>query len=40
MDTGVFALAAYSRENFLYPRSLLLGDAVPTNIAEGKAPQE
>ena len=40
MDTGVFALAAYARENFLYPRNLLLGDDVPTHIAEGKAPRE
>jgi len=38
MDTGVFALAAYKRENFLYPRHLLLGDDLPTDIAEGKAP--
>jgi len=38
MDTGIFALAAYKRENFLYPRELLLGDAQPTHIAEGKAP--
>jgi hypothetical protein len=40
MDTGVFALAAYAREDFLYPRNLLLGDDVPTRIAEGKAPRE
>src|SRR6266436_5301925 len=40
MDTGVFALAAYKRENFLYPRNLLLGDDVPVNIAEGKAPSQ
>jgi len=38
MDTGVFALAAYKRENFLYPRNLLLGDDLPTDIAERKAP--
>lgn len=38
MDTGVFALSAYHRENFLYPRDLLLGDRAPANIAEGKAP--
>ena len=35
-----FALAAYKRENFLYPRNLLLGDDVPVNIAEGKAPSQ
>ena len=40
MDTGVFALAAYDRGNFLYPRELLLGDTAPTNIAEGQAPSE
>ena len=40
MDTGVFALAAYKRENFLYPRNLLLGDDEPVNIAEGKAPHQ
>ena len=39
MDTGVFALAAYARENFLYPRNLLLGDEQPDDIAEGKAPR-
>ena len=38
MDTGIFALAAYDRKDFLYPRNLLLGDDEPTNIAEGKAP--
>ena len=38
MDTGIFALAAEKRENFIYPRELLLGDGVPENIAEGKAP--
>jgi hypothetical protein len=40
MDTGIFALAAYDRENFLSPRNLLLGDDQPTGIAEGKAPAE
>ena len=40
MDTGIFALAAYEREPFLYPRNLLLGDDAPTHIAEGKAPVE
>jgi len=40
MDTGVFALVAYKRENFLYPRNLLLGDDLPVNIVEGKAPQQ
>ena len=38
MDTGIFALAATKRENFIYPRELLLGDGVPEDIAEGKAP--
>ena len=38
MDTGVFALAAYDRKDFLYPRNLLLGDDQPTHIAEGTAP--
>lgn len=38
MDTGIFALSAYDRENFLYPRELLLGDEQPINISEGKAP--
>jgi hypothetical protein len=38
MDTGIFALAADKREHFLYPRELLLGDALPTHIAEGRAP--
>ena len=33
---GRFALAAYKRENFLYPRNLLLGDDMPVNIAEGR----
>jgi NADH-quinone oxidoreductase subunit I len=40
MDTGIFALAAYEREHFLYPRNLLLGDDEPTHIAEGRAPAE
>jgi hypothetical protein len=40
MDTGIFALAAYERGNFLYPRNLLLGDDEPVNIAEGKTPAE
>ncbi len=40
MDTGIFALAAYDRDNFLYPRELLLGNEQPTDIAEGKAPTE
>ena len=38
MDTGVFALAAYKRENFLYPRNLLLGDDVQSTLPRGKAP--
>jgi len=40
MDTGIFALAAYDRGNFLYPRNLLLGDDEPVHIAEGKTPAE